>query len=494
MTLVRIPFESRLLLLAASFFIPSARRADWRMEWEGEVWWWVSTQPEAGRSVRERLALAIHCAGAISDGFCLWLEEEDLLAGIRARLRGPQACLAAGVLLIAMIGSLSGGFETTRRCFQAALRPRNAGLAILSQTGPFMGKRYGVPAVKVAYWDLHSKSLEGADVYWRYWSVAGSDSSHKSNVPAAKVGARFFGLLGAKPAAGRVFGPDDLEACRSCAVIGYEFWKQRLGAHPGIIGRTITVDNRPFRVIGVLRKDFWFPGEPPMVWSLFDAAEWRNFPVTATGAICRLRPGIPRADAEQELRRLAREIAPTNSGTDVTVDPLDSIVGRPVTSLGPFLMAFALAVLVCALGRWIARGEIRAGVFWFAKTGLFGSAILLAAFEFAGAASITGNGGTAISAGTAFWWFPVAGALLFRWSWNDQRKRCPECLNRLILPVRIGEGSQRLLEPGGTEMTCPHGHGLLFTGEGDSMAPRDRWYRLDASWRDIATPGAHTTR
>jgi len=494
MTFVRIPLESRLLLLAASFLIPRTQRADWRMEWDGEIWWWITTQPEAGHSVRERISLAIHCAGAFSDGFCLWLEDECLLAGLRAMLRGPQACLAAGVLLIAIIGSLSGGFETTRRCLQAAFRPRNLELAILSQTGPFMGRRYGVPPLKVAYWDLHSGSLQGADVYWWYRSVAGSDSSDRSDVSAAKVGARFFRLMGTKPAIGRVFGPDDLESCRSCAVIGYEFWKQRLGADPGIIGRTITVDSRPFQVIGVLRKDFWFPGEPPMVWSLFDEATWRNFPIATTGAICRLRPGIPPAAAEQELRRLAREVVPRESGTDVTVDPLDSIVSRPIASLGPFLIMFAALVLVCAISRWIARGEVLVGLFWLAKTALFGSAIVLAGFEFGGAASVTGNGGTTASAGTAFWWFLVAETLLLRWSWNDQRKRCRECLSRLVLPVRIGEGSRMLLEPGGTEMTCSHGHGVLFTAEGDSVARRDRWYRLDDSWRQLAAPGAHTIR
>lgn len=494
MTFVRIPLESRLLLLAASLFIPRTQRMDWRMEWDGEVWWWITSQPEAGRSVRERLALAVHCAGAISDGFCLWLEDEDLLAGLHAVLRGPQACLAAGVLLIAIVGSLSGVFETTRRCLQATFRPRNPELAILSQTGPFMGKRYGVPPLKVAYWDLHSGSLQGADAYWFYRSVGGSDSSQRSDVLAAKVGARFFRLMGTKPSMGRVFGQDDLESCRSCAVIGYEFWKQRLGADPGIIGRTIAVDNRPFRVIGVLRKDFWFPGEPAMVWSLFDAAAWRDFPIAATGAICRLRQGISPAAAEQELRRLAREVVPRQSGTEVTVDPLDSIVSRPVTSIGPFLIAFALAVLVCALSGWIARGEIFAGVFWLAKTSLFASAIFLAAFEFGGAASVTGNGGTTTSAAMAIWWLLVAGGLLLRWAWNDQRKRCRECLSRLVLPLRIGEGSRMLLEPGGTEMTCSHGHGVLFTAEGDSIAPRDRWYRLDDSWRQLAAPGAHTIR
>src|SRR5215471_2045297 len=494
MTFARIPLESRLLLLAASFFIPRSQQPDWRREWDGEIWWWISTQPQAGHSVRERLALAIHCAGAVSDGFCLWLEDEYPLARLRAMLRGPQACLAAGVLLITIIGSLSGGFETTRRCLQAAFHAPNPELAILSQTGPFMGKRYGVPPLKVAYWNLHSGSLQGAEIYSWYRSVAGSDSSHRSDVPAAKVGTRFFRLMGTKPAIGRVFGPDDHKSCRSCAVIGYEFWKQRLGGDPGIIGRTITVDNRPTQVIGVLRKDFWFPGEPPVVWSLFDVAAWRDFSIATSGAICRLQPGIPPAAAEQELRRLAREVVPRESGTGVTVDLLDSIVSRPVTSLGPFLIAFGLAGLVCALGRWIARGEIVAGVFWLAKTALFGSAILLAAFEFGGAASVTGNGGSSASAGTAFWWFPVAGAILVRWSWNDQRKRCRECLNRLMLPVRIGEGSRMLLEPGGTEMTCPHGHGALFTAQGDSIAPRDRWYRLDTSWRHLAAPGAHTTR
>ena len=111
--------------------------------------------------------------------------------------------------------------------------------------------------------------------------------------------------------------------------------------------------------------------------------------------------GIPPSAAEQELRRLAREVVPRQSGTDVTVDPLDSIVSRPMTSLGLFPIAFALAVLVCALGHWIVRGEIFAGVFWLAKTSLFASAIFLAAFEFGGAASVTGNGGTTASAATA---------------------------------------------------------------------------------------------
>jgi MacB-like periplasmic core domain len=494
MRFVRTPLESRLLLFAASVLVPRCLRADWRREWDGEIWWWLTTQPESAHVVRERLALALHCAGAISDGFCLWFEDEYRLARLGTVLRGPRACLAAGVSLVALIGVLSGGFENTQRSLQAVFHPRNPDLAILSQTGPFMGQRLGVPSLKVAYWDRHSASLQGAAVYASYRSVMGGDSSHTSDVVAAKVGVRFFSLLGTKPQMGRVFGSDDLESCRSCAVIGYDFWDRRLRADPGIVGRTITVDNRPFRVIGVLRKEFWFPGERPAVWSLFDETIWKGFPSAMTGAICLLKPGTSPVVAGQELRALAREVVPRESGTWVTVDPLDAIVSRPIASLGPLFIAFAGLALLCALGRSVVRGELRAEAFLLAKTLVFLSVIFLAAFEFAGAASITRFGGSTAGAGMAFCWLIVAGSLSVRWSWNDQRKRCRQCLGRLMLPVRIGEGSRMLLEPGGTERACPSGHGVLFTAEGDSMAPKDRWYPLDATWCDLFAPVAKTTR
>jgi hypothetical protein len=492
MRFVRIPFESRLLLVAASALVPRAVRAEWRMEWDGEIWWWITTQPEAAHTIWERLALALHCAGAISDGLCLWFEEEDRLAALRTALRGPGACLAAGVLLVALIGILSGGFGNTRRSLQAAFCPRNPELAILSQTG-FMGQRLGVPPLKVAYWDRHSANIQGASVFSWYRSVIGSDSSHTSDVSAAKVGVRFFSLLRAKPQIGRVFGPDDLQSCRSCAVIGYDFWKRRLSADPGMIGRTIIVDSRPFRVIGVLRKDFWFLGEDPAVWSLFDEGMWGTFPSATVGAICQLRPGIPSVVVEQELRTLARRVVPRESGTWVTVTPLDEVLRRPITSLGPLFIAFAGLALLCALRALLVRGEVVTGAFLLAKTVVLLSVIFLASFEFGGAASITRTGGTTVAAGTAFFWLIVAGWLSVRLVWNDQRKRCPKCLRRLMLPVRIGEGSRMLLEPSGTEMACPRGHGVLFTVEGDSIAPKDRWYPLDATWRHLFAPVAKSS-
>src|SRR5207302_95125 len=104
-------------------------------------------------------------------------------------------CLAAGASLIALVAILSGGFQNTRRSLQATFFLQNPDLAILSQASPFMGHRLGVPPLKVAYWDRHSQSLQGAAVYTWYRSVIGSDAAHAADLLAAKVGAQFFPLL-----------------------------------------------------------------------------------------------------------------------------------------------------------------------------------------------------------------------------------------------------------------------------------------------------------
>jgi len=456
------------------------------MEWEGEIWWWITMQPDAGRSPQERLALVFHCAGAIADGLCLWFEDEDRIAGLRAALRKPGACLAAGMLLLALIGVLSGGFGNTRRSLQSTFFPQNSELAVLSQTGPFMGQRLGVPLDKVAYWDRHAPSLQGAAVYSWYRSVIGADSSHTTDLLAAKVGVRFFSLLGVRPQIGRVFAPDDVHSCADCAVLGYDFWKQHFGSDPRVIGHTITVDRRSFRVIGVLRKDFWFLDEAPAVWSLFDSSAWGNFPGMMTGAVCRLRPGIAALAAERELRALARD-------TWVTVTPLDGIVRRPIDSLGALFLGFVGAAILGALGVLFIRSGLIPAAFLLAKAVILLNVVFLAGIEFGGASSMTRIGGTTVASATAFFWMFAAGCISLRWVWADQRKRCPNCLSRLALPVRISEGSRMLLEPSGTEMACPRGHGTLFSGDGASMAPNYRWSPLDATWRDLFEPVAKTT-
>jgi hypothetical protein len=69
------------------------------------------------------------------------------------------------------------------------------------------------------------------------------------------------------------------------------------------------------------------------------------------------------------------------------------------------------------------------------------------------------------------------------WVFDDQRRRCPECLRRLARPVTMGSWGS-MFEPVTTEFVCDEGHGALSLAESE-IGEGDRWVSLDASWREL---------
>jgi hypothetical protein len=77
-------------------------------------------------------------------------------------------------------------------------------------------------------------------------------------------------------------------------------------------------------------------------------------------------------------------------------------------------------------------------------------------------------------------------ALIFRWIFMDQRRRCPVCLRLLTQPVRIGNSSQTFLEWYGAESACSRGHGLLHDPDIlASYSAQPQWLKLDRSWSGL---------
>lgn len=67
-------------------------------------------------------------------------------------------------------------------------------------------------------------------------------------VYGTRVSADFFGTLGVRPLLGRTFqAGDDAQGAAPVAVVGETFWRQRLGADPHVVGRSLTLDGRPVR-------------------------------------------------------------------------------------------------------------------------------------------------------------------------------------------------------------------------------------------------------
>ncbi|HEX8119100.1 MAG TPA: ABC transporter permease, partial [Pyrinomonadaceae bacterium] len=117
---------------------------------------------------------------------------------------------------------------------------------------------------EASYPDLLDWREQGSEVFEgmagytsRPVTLAGAGEATRAR--GAAVTSNFFDLLGVNAAAGRTFvgGEDGLEAKR-VAVISHGLWRRRFGGDAGVVGRSVTLDGRPYTVVGVLPSDFNF--------------------------------------------------------------------------------------------------------------------------------------------------------------------------------------------------------------------------------------------
>ena len=101
-----------------------------------------------------------------------------------------------------------------------------------------------------------------------------------SLLPVRGVTGNYYQALGATPLYGRLITSADANAIpgSNVAVLGYEFWQQRFGGDPRVVGSAIAIDGQPFTIVGVSRR--WFmgmtPGEPADITVPFNAGPFAS--------------------------------------------------------------------------------------------------------------------------------------------------------------------------------------------------------------------------
>src|SRR5262249_24615656 len=80
-----------------------------------------------------------------------------------------------------------------------------------------------------------------------------AETDRAERISGAFVTAGVFPLLGVKPVTGRVFGEDeDRPGYNQVVVLSEGFWKRRFGSDPGVVGRTLQLNDQSYTVIGVI--------------------------------------------------------------------------------------------------------------------------------------------------------------------------------------------------------------------------------------------------
>ncbi|MBO0719358.1 MAG: ABC transporter permease [Blastocatellia bacterium] len=168
---------------------------------------------------------------------------------------------------------------------------------------------------------------------------------------ANHVSDRFFALLGAQLLLGRNFLPAE-DRPGGEAIISHSLWQRRFNSDRQIIGRSITLNNQGYTVVGVLSPDFRFI-HPFEVWTplALDPAQGQG---GIGNAIARLKPGVTREQAQVELETISRRIGTEASAYELfdrmrVISLHERLVGDTQPLLLILLGAVSLILLIaCA--------------------------------------------------------------------------------------------------------------------------------------------------
>ena len=283
----------------------------------------------------------------------------DLRFALRGLARTPGFTAAAVLALALGIGATTAIFSVVHgvllRSMGWAAEDRLVSVRTDWAGHKIAGFALSVPEVI----DLRSAPLfEASGGYSRETAALQGERTERVQVGYTTAG--FFDTLGVKAQYGRTFtDAEDLQGNDTVAVLGYAAWRRRFAGDPAVIGRSVTLDGRPYRIVGILpetflyrdARDFYLPFgfTPPQL----DTQRGAHY----LEGVARLRPGLDLAQAQKLLDQFSAQVQAAHpdqyakdAGFRFSIIPLrDRAVGSSRQPL-LLLMGAVLLVLLIACG------------------------------------------------------------------------------------------------------------------------------------------------
>ena len=294
-----------------------------------------------------------------SDRLSEWWQ--DAAYAWRTIRRSPSFAIVSLLTLVLAIGANTAIFSVTRAVLFTALPYGNPAslVAVYASSRTTPSSHFPLSVPNLVDYRSAQHTLTGIAAYNDRsitWRPANGDPEL---VDAVDVTGNLFEVLQVRAAVGRTLVEADAPPdAGPRVVLSYGFWQRAFGSDPSIVGRTITLNDLAYDVVGVMPREFTL-GTGEVMWTPFDVSRELATPEITrkqhyVRTIARVKPGVSLATAQADLQAIARRLEAqypdANSGQSAMLVPLHTdVVGDLRTALLLLQGAATLVLLIACV-------------------------------------------------------------------------------------------------------------------------------------------------
>jgi putative ABC transport system permease protein len=275
---------------------------------------------------------------------------QDLRYGARMLLKHPGFALIAVVTLALGIGANTAIFSVVNGVLFRPLPYADADrLYWVTIDRQDLGNRFTLSNADFLILKQHNQSFEKLALMQGDLMIL-TGGPEPERIPANKVTAEYFAVLGAQPELGRTFSPDEDEPGKPLvAVVSHSLWQRHLNSDPDPTGRTISLNDKTYTVVGVMPPDFRLFRSVD-VWPIMQVSPPNRRAPFGKRMVAKLKPGIDEPQMRAELTALRdqteREWPNPENGSGLALwsyeaEPLKEVI---TGNLRPVLLVLLVSV------------------------------------------------------------------------------------------------------------------------------------------------------
>jgi predicted permease len=232
---------------------------------------------------------------------------QDLRYAMRQTVKSPGFSFAAVISLALGIGATTAVFSVI---YGALIHPypykaadRMVGLALKSKTGYEARVLLNGPQIRLLRRSSAVEDLVAMDS----WSLTLTGGDFPEDVETLFVTSNAFDFLGEPPLLGRGLIPSDAvdgQEPQPVAVLSYQFWQRHFNANPDAVGKTLQLNRKSYRIVGVAAKRFRWEAK-----DVYLPLDLTQDPKLTYRFVLRLKPGESRTAVSAGLQPLMEQFA-----------------------------------------------------------------------------------------------------------------------------------------------------------------------------------------